>query len=59
MVVGALGLLTSYDGGVQAVSDISLNSISTNDLGSRASQETVFRPISKYRDPNSSSTRCA
>ena len=43
MAVGALGQVSSYDGGVQAVSDVALSSSSSCDPGSRAPQESVFR----------------
>ena len=59
LVVGALGHVSSYDGGVQAVSDVSLSMTIPNDPGSRASQETVFRNASSNDSQRaSSSIRC-
>ena len=60
MALGALGQLAGYDGGVQAVSDVSLSS-SEYDTGSRAPQETVFRNASSSVASvvRLSSTRCA
>ena len=62
MTVGALGQLSGYDGGVQAVSDVELRMISSSRIPV-APQEPVFRSSSmRMGNPNDrsdiSSTRC-
>ena len=62
MALGALGQVSSYDGGVQAVSDLSL-CISTHDPGFSASQEPAFRNTIDIQSTSNSSKcnsiRCA
>ena len=59
--LGALGHLAGYDGGLQAVSDLTLETSTVDDRFQSSSRDRVS-PIEQYRDPNSSSidcTRCA